>query len=227
MIPGFRFGFYSKSYPSQNQHLFKSHQIKVLNNYYSETPPNILRYISLYNPIDTNSNMKKLFSKAKSTKIIFLMSFVVTAFIFNSCADDFLETNKPEWLGESIYDQLEQGYTDENGTEHTFKTYLRLINDIEYQEVLQRTGSKTLFVSDDAAFERFYKSNAWGVTKYEDFTMSQKKLIMNSSMINNAYLIELMSSTEGPVKGQALRRNTAYSALDSITYETAESMPDN
>ena len=155
------------------------------------------------------------------------MSFVVTAFIFNSCADDFLETNKPEWLGESIYDQLEQGYTDENGTEHTFKTYLRLINDIEYQEVLQRTGSKTLFVSDDAAFERFYKSNAWGVTKYEDFTMSQKKLIMNSSMINNAYLIELMSSTEGPVKGQALRRNTAYSALDSITYETAESMPDN
>ena len=45
MIPGFRFGFYSKSYPSQNQHLFKSHQIKVLNNYYSENPPNILRVL--------------------------------------------------------------------------------------------------------------------------------------------------------------------------------------
>ncbi len=171
--------------------------------------------------------MKKLFSKTTLRVLIAVVSIIITTFIFSSCADDYLETNKPEWLGESIYDQLEQGYKDGNGTEHTFETYLRLINDIEYKEVLQRTGSKTLFVSDDAAFERFYKSNPWGVTRYEDFTLSQKKLILNSSMINNAYLIELMSSTEGPVKGQALRRNTAFSALDSITFETAESMPDN
>ena len=171
--------------------------------------------------------MKNILSKVKRTRLILLMSLIATTYIFNSCADDFLETNKPPWLGESIYDQLEQGYKDENGTEHAFKTYVRLINDIEYAEVLKKTGSKTLFVSDDAAFDRFYQSNAWGVTSYEGFTLSQKKLILNSSMINNAYLIELMSSTEGPVKGQALRRNTAYSSLDSIVFEPAEAMPVN
>ena len=171
--------------------------------------------------------MKKILSNVKQTGLILLVSLVATTFIFNSCADDFLETNKPSWLGESIYDQLEQGYKDESGTEHTFETYIRLINDIDYTEVLKKTGSKTLFVSDDAAFDRFYQSNAWGVKSYEEFTLSQKKLILNSSMINNAYLIELMSSTEGPVKGQALRRYTAYSALDTITFESKESMPDN
>jgi len=171
--------------------------------------------------------MKNILLKVKLTRLILLMSLFAASSLFNSCADDFLETNKPEWLGESIYDQLEQGYTDANGVEHTFNTYIRLINDIEYTEVLKKTGSKTLFVSDDAAFERFYKSNPWGVTSYEGFSVSQKKLIINSSMINNAYLIELMSSTEGPVKGQALRRNTAYSALDSIVFEPAEAMPIN
>lgn len=171
--------------------------------------------------------MKQVLSNVNLPKLMLLMSLITIAAIFNSCADDFLETHKPSWLGESIYDQLEMGYKDENGTEHTFKTYIQLINDIEYTEVLKKTGSKTLFVSDDAAFDRFYQSNAWGVKSYKDFTLSQKKLILNSSMINNAYLIELMSSTEGPVKGQALRRSTAYSALDSITFETAEAMPDN
>ena len=171
--------------------------------------------------------MKHILSNLKQTRLILIVSLIAASFIFNSCADDFLETNKPSWLGESIYDQLELGYTDENGTEHTFETYIRLINDIDYTEVLKKTGSKTLFVSDDAAFDRFYQSNSWGVKSYEGFTLSQKKLILNSSMINNAYLIELMSSTEGPVKGQALRRNTAYSALDSITFESAESMPLN
>lgn len=150
-----------------------------------------------------------------------------TTLILSSCVDDFIETHKPAWLGESIYDQLEQGYTGKDGTVHTFNTYIRLINDIEYKEVLKKTGSKTLFVSDDAAFERFYQSNAWGVPSYDSLSLSQKKLILNSSMINNAYLIELMSSTEGPVEGQALRRNTAFSVLDTICMEKAEDMPLN
>lgn len=171
--------------------------------------------------------MKNISSKVKLTRLILLMSIIVTPIMFNSCVDNFLENNKPSWLGESIYDQLEQGYKDENGVEHTFKTYIRLIDDNEYTEVLKKTGSKTLFVSDDAAFERFYQSNNWGVKSYEGFSLSQKKLILNSSMINNAYLIELMSGTEGPVKGQAFRRATAYSPLDSICVETAATMPLN
>lgn len=169
--------------------------------------------------------MKQILLKLKLTGFIISMSlFVIT---LNSCVDDYLEKNKPSWLGESIYDQLVQGYKDKDGVTHTFNTYIRLINDIEYTEVLKKTGSKTLFVSDDAAFERFYQSNAWGVKSYEEFSLSQKKLILNSSMINNAYLIELMSSTEGPVEGQAIRRGTAFSVLDSICFETTEDMPLN
>ena len=154
-----------------------------------------------------NSNMKNILSKVKLTRLILLMSIIVIPIMFNSCVDNFLENNKPSWLGESIYDQLEQGYKDENGVEHTFKTYIRLIDDNEYTEVLKKTGSKTLFVSDDAAFERFYQSNNWGVKSYEAFTISQKRLILNSSMINNAYLIELMSGTEGPVKRTSFKKN--------------------
>lgn len=171
--------------------------------------------------------MVQITSIVKLLRLMLRLSLFISAIILTSCADDFMEKYKPSWLGESIYDQLVEGYTDEDGVKHTFNTYIKLINDIEYTEVLKKTGSKTLFVSDDKAFDRFYLSNAWGVKSYEDFTLSQKKLILNSSMINNAYLIELMSSTEGPVEGQALRRGTAYSVLDSITFESADNMPLN
>ena len=154
-----------------------------------------------------------------------VLCLLLLGFIFNSCKDDFLEKTIPSWLGSSIYDQLNEGYSEDNGTKHTFKTYLRLIDDIGYAEVLKKTGSKTLFVADDAAFERFFLANAWGVKSYEGFSLSQKKLIMNSALINNAYLIELMSSTEGPTEGQALRRTTALSPLDSISFEKDTMLP--
>src|ERR1035437_9041790 len=145
--------------------------------------------------------------------------------IFNSCKNDFFELNTPSWLGSSIYDQLKEVYLETNGTAHTFKYYIRLIDDIGYSEVLKKTGSKTLFVADDKAFERFFTSNSWGVKSYEGFSLAQKKMILNSTMINNAYLIELMSSTVGPSEGQALRRSTAISPLDSIGYVSGDSLP--
>jgi len=150
---------------------------------------------------------------------------IFNSLLFNSCKDDFFELNTPSWLGASIYDQLKEGYIDANDSTHTFNNYIRLIDDIGYAEVLKTTGSKTLFVADDKAFERFFASNVWGVKSYEEFTLAQKKMILNSTLINNAYLIELMSNTEGPTEGQALRRPTALSAIDSISYEIGESLP--
>jgi uncharacterized surface protein with fasciclin (FAS1) repeats len=147
--------------------------------------------------------------------------------IFNSCKDNFFETHIPSWLGSSIYDQLKEGYTGDDKVKHTFNYYTRLIDDIGYTEVLQRTGSKTVFVADDDAFTQFFKRNPWNVDSYEHLTLAQKKLILNSSMINNALLIENLSSIEGPVKGQALRHSTAMSVLDTIPFEKGSDLPAN
>jgi len=160
-----------------------------------------------------------------------LLVLTFLSFIYSSCVDNSLELHKPSWLGESIYNQLETGYTDDiTGKVYSFKTYIKLVDDLGYSEVLKLTGSKTLFVADDAAFESFYKTNPWGVKSYEGLTIAQKKLLFNSSMIDNAYLIELMSSTSsasGPVQGQALRRTTALSVLDTITYVKPTDLPLN
>lgn len=131
-----------------------------------------------------------------------------------SCSDDYdLPDKKPSWLGASIYDYLvgQKNYTNT----------VRLIQDLGYQEVLERTGSKTLFVADDDAFAKFYQNNQWGVKKYEDLTLSMKSLLLGSSMLDNAYLLEMMTniSSGGTIaKNQCLRQTTSASATDSIPF---------
>ena len=142
-----------------------------------------------------------------------------------SCTDEYeLDDKSPSWLNASIYDYLQ--------TNGNYKNFVKLIDDMEYAEVLDKTGSKTLFVADDDAFAEFFKSNPWGVASYNELTKSQNRLLMNSAMINNAYLLEMMSSTadnsdEGtdPQKGKCLRRETASSVTDSIPFFTPESLP--
>ena len=143
-----------------------------------------------------------------------------------SCSDDYdLPTTTPSWLGSSIYDYLEE--------QGDYTNFVRLINDLDYAEVLAKTGSKTLFVANDSAFNEFYKNNSWGVHSYNELSLSQKKLLLNSVMINNAYLLEMMSSVpstsgdinEGPVAGQCLRRETAVAVTDSVAHMTANQLP--
>lgn len=155
--------------------------------------------------------------------------------MFVSCQDELL-TGTPSWLGSSIYDELEK--------RGNFKTTLSLINDgdvstvdnngeTEYAKVLRRTGSKTLFVANDNAYTEFFRNNKWGVSSYAELTPAQKKMLFNSSMINSAYLIELMSnvpatSDDGmPIEGSCMRRNTALSLYDSIPTMFADQMPDS
>lgn len=147
---------------------------------------------------------------------------MVISLSFTSCEDKYPYDNYPgpDWLGESIYD-----YLVEDGN---FATYVRMIDELGYTEVFKLTGSKTLFVADDDAFEDFYASNDWGVTKYEDLSTAQKKLILNFSIINNAYLIETLSNYYSGgtfFEGTAMRRATNLQPVDSIAYDKGEELP--
>ena len=78
-----------------------------------------------------------------------------------SCKDDYRwDDEKPTWLNSSIYESLKE--------RDNFHTYLRLLEDKDVniegvrnlKDILSKTGSKTVFVADDQAWEEFFKHNA-------------------------------------------------------------------
>jgi hypothetical protein len=101
-----------------------------------------------------------------------------------------------------------------------------MIDDLGYRDVLAKTGSKTLFVADDAAFERFYRNNEWGVHSYDQLSTSQKKMLLFGSMIDNSYQVQALSSTEGPVEGNCMRRQSSLSIYDTVPVMRREDIPD-
>ena len=117
---------------------------------------------------------------------------------FSSCTKYELDESVPEGWGESIY-----SYLNDQGN---YTNTIRLIDDLGLAEVLAKTGSKTVFAANDEAFQRFYASNEWGVKRYEDLSESQKSLLLKGSVINNSYQIDDLSSVEGPIEGQCMRR---------------------
>ncbi len=143
-----------------------------------------------------------------------------------ACSDEYKwDDSIPGYLNTSIYDYLQ--------TNGHYTNFVRLIDDLDYADVLAKTGSKTLFVANDSAFDAFYLNNPWGVGSYEQLSRNQKKLLLNSAMVNNAYLIEMMSSTPAsssdlnarPNAGQCLRRETAADVLDSVPHFNADELP--
>ena len=145
-----------------------------------------------------------------------------------SCSDRYnLDEDQPSGL-DNIY-----GYMKNRGN---FTNYLHLIDDLGQAEILSKTGSKTMFIADDDAFAEFYAHNDWGVKKYEDLSLAQKKLLLNTSMIDNPYSTTMLSSAQAPgtgrpAKGEVCRRATSMSLLDSVmvvTSATADGiLPDN
>ena len=149
---------------------------------------------------------------------------LMSVWALQSCKDDdILLTGQPDWLGNSIYERLQD--------EGNYTITLRLIDELGQKEVLSHTGSKTLFAADDAAYAEWFKNNSWGVDSYDKLSMAQKRLLLNNSMVNNAYLIELMSNakSEGdagaPDEGRTMRRETATSVYDSVYIMPASAMP--
>ncbi len=146
-------------------------------------------------------------------------ALLVVAGVSQSCEDDTLLTGQPSWLGNSIYEQLQE--------DGHYTTLLRLVDDLGQKEVLSHTGSKTLFAANDEAFDQWFKSNNWGVSNYDRLSTAQKKMLLNNSMINNAYLVELLSNVSGnpPMEGMCMRRETASSIYDSVYIMKPTEMP--
>lgn len=153
-----------------------------------------------------------------------LCGLLMSAWSLQSCSDDdnAILTGQPSWLGNSIYERLKE---DPDGQKYS--TLLRLIDELGQKDVLSQTGSKTIFAADDAAFDRWFKTNKWGARSYEALTKAQKTMLLNTAMVNNAYLIEMLSNSEGdPVeKGGSMRRLTASSIYDSVPTLDPNIMP--
>lgn len=157
-----------------------------------------------------------------SRKLFGTMGLLSIGALMYSCSDDYdLPDKIPSWLGSSIYEYLQ------NPSEGSYNNMVKLIDDLDYATVLSKTGSKTLFVADDAAFDEFYKDNSWGVTCYEDLTDAQKKLLLHTAMLDNPYLLEMLpnlssgnQNTDGSYleKNQCMRRATSLAITDSISF---------
>ena len=163
---------------------------------------------------------QKLIVRQGRKMAIVVCGLLMGAWSLQSCKDDsILLTGQPDWLGNSIYERLQE--------DGNYTTLLRLVDDLGQTEVLRHTGSKTLFAANDSAFQQWYGNNSWGVSRYEQLSLSQKKLLLNNSMVNNAYLIELLSNVSGnpPMEGMCMRRETAVSIYDSVEILKPEKMP--
>jgi uncharacterized surface protein with fasciclin (FAS1) repeats len=122
-------------------------------------------------------------------------------------------------LGNSIYERLQE--------DGNYTTLLRLVDDLEQTEVLSHSGSKTLFAANDSAFQAWFGNNKWGVKNYSQLSTAQKKMLLNNTMINNPYLIELLSNVSGtpPLEGMCMRRETATTIYDSVEIMSPDKMP--
>ena len=159
--------------------------------------------------------------------LVMAAALFVGAWSMQSCKDDDVLEGQPAYLGNSIYESLQNDRNDK------YTILLKLIDDLGQKEVLSHTGSKTLFAANDEAFEKWFQTNDWvsatggPVRQYSDLTEAQRKLLLNNSMIDNAYLINLLGNVEGnpPMEGRAMRRLTSTSIYDSIYIMPVSEMP--
>ena len=156
------------------------------------------------------------------------MSMLFVGGSLQSCKDwlddyPYDDPGDPEWLGASVYDFLKEGTPN-----HTYANYVALIDSLGEKESLAHTGSKTLFVADDAAFERFFNggNNVWGVTSVAEMSKSQMKTLLYSSMLDNAMLLDMLSSTgvQTNQEGTCLRRWSSSKVVDGIPLVNGNSM---
>lgn len=162
---------------------------------------------------------KKILCNVLSVAILSQLSIILA---LTSCTDKFAEYEdaEPEWLGPNVYDYLEQ--------RGDCQYFCRLIQDCGYYESLKRTGSNTLFFSPDSCFESYFSSEEarrLGYTSYEKLPQSLKYLMLRSSMVENAQLIERLSQTDHG--GTLFRRTTLMEVEDTIPVVGYDEMPHN
>ena len=174
-------------------------------------------------PLDPKGSlaMQVLWKRSRHLMLVAASVLLAGGSALVSCSQYDLDERTPEGWGSSIYSWL-----DEQGN---FTNTVRIIDDLGYGEVLAKTGSKTLFVADDAAYDRFYANNNWGARSYRDLTTSQKKLLLFGSMMNNSMQLNSLPSVQGnpPREGESMRRFASSSPYDSVTVLQPSQMPDN
>ena len=167
--------------------------------------------------------MKNRFSRMGKS-LLGAMCLLSTCALTYSCSDDYdLDETMPSFLKGSIYDELKASQ---------FNYTVQLIDDLEYKDVLSKTGSKTLFVAPDSAFEKFFATTTWTdakgnpVRSYSQLTQAQKAMLFYGSMLNNADVLEMLtySSDGGDL---TMRRSTAASAVDTVPFWKPEDLPVN
>ena len=175
--------------------------------------------------IAKHKRMQCKWTRKLSLHMLTVGGVLIGTAMMQSCDKDLL-TGQPDWLGNSIYERLQEGIDVNDGSHKTFNYTLRLIDDLGYTSTLSKTGSKTVFATPDDAFEAWL--NQKGIT-YDQLSTNQKKLLFNNAMINNAYLLELMSNVSGtpPETGACMRRTSSATYLDSIPTWSLSDMPDN
>ena len=168
-----------------------------------------------------NSILKRRLAKHASYACAALLLFGGSVGLL-SCEDNLL-TGTPTWLGSSIYEELE--------SRGTFTQTLALINDPDlsetnYPDLLRRSGSMTLFVAEDAAWNRYLAAR--GLSSVSQLPKSEKKNLLKAAMINNAYLIELLSNTPGdpPTEGACIRRASRVDVTDSVLVLASADFPE-
>lgn len=156
--------------------------------------------------------MKNRFSKMGKS-LLGAMCLLSTCGLTYSCSDDYdLDETMPSFLGGSIYDELKA---------RNFTTVVRLADDLNYANVLSRTGSKTLFVADDEAYRKFFETTDWKdgngnpIRSYDQLSLAQKKMLFFTTMLDNADVLEMLPYSTGG-GSLTMRRTTAYSAADSV-----------
>lgn len=160
----------------------------------------------------------------KASLVALCMLFVGGS--LQSCQDWFdsykYDDEEPDWLGASIYDFLKEGTPG-----HTYDNFVAIIDSLGEKETLAHTGSKTLFVADDATFEKFFENNPWGVKSVGEMSKAQMKVLLYSAMLDNAMLLDMMSSTGAgtEAEGTCLRRLTSASVIDTVPLVKGEEMP--
>lgn len=173
--------------------------------------------------------MKNRFCR-KGLHLLYAVCMLSAIGLTYSCKDDYdLDEKMPPYLKGSIYNELVS-----NGN---FTVTIRLIDDLNYADVLAKTGSKTLFVANDQAYEEFFKEggNPWGVRSYDELTVAQKKHLLKNAMLDNAYVIEMManvqstgelgSSSYSSGHNMCLRQGSAAVPSDSIPYIHSLALP--
>ena len=161
----------------------------------------------------------KSFARQGRAVAVVTCCLLMGSWTVQSCKDEYTLTGQPSWLGNSIYERLQE--------DGNYTTLLRLVDDLEQTEVLSHSGSKTLFAANDSAFQAWFGNNKWGVKNYSQLSTAQKNMLLNNTMINNPYLIELLSNVSGtpPLEGMCMRRETATTIYDSVEIMSPEKMP--